>query len=88
MKMIINKVIKLLRGVIGHKHEPIWESRKVVENTTLDFTVSNEVDIMPAKKYLYKGYCLKCSDKLEEIHIIANMFDQEQPYDNTGNTDN
>ena len=40
-----------------HKHTIMWESRKVIEHTSIDFTTGTDIDIQPATKYLYQGVC-------------------------------
>ena len=67
---------------IFHRHEIVITSREKIANTILDFTVAGgTVDIQPATKYIYRGYCFKCGEKLKSIRVISEMFDKEQPYD-------
>ncbi len=65
-----------------HKHTPVWYSRQVVEETSLDFTGSSViVDIQPATRYLYKGHCFECGENIRTLKTIAKIFDTPQPYD-------
>ena len=66
-----------------HKHDIVWELRKPIENVTVDLTTGPVIDIVRGTKYLYKGRCLTCGEKITKIEIIAGLFDRAQPYDVT-----
>lgn len=65
-----------------HTHVPVWTTRVVIENVSIDMTsTGGVVDIQSGKKYLRTGYCLKCDEDIIQIYSVADIFDQEQPYD-------
>lgn len=64
-----------------HTHEIMWTSRRVIEKTSVDYTMGGVVDIEPATKYLYSGYCCICKECMTKTAVIAEIFDMEQPYD-------
>lgn len=76
-------MIEWLKNLV-HKHTPVWTTRVVIENVSIDMTAGDPyVDIQPGKKYLRTGYCLKCDKDIIQVYEIADIFDQEQPYDVT-----